>query len=562
MAEAPGDILICKEPCPKCGSSDNLGRYADGHAHCYGSICDYFEPPDDDHQTETSGERRRTKHKVPDDLYPIGKYVAIPARGLTVETCKKFNYSVGKTSKGAKCHIATLYDDEGNPVAQHLRLGGKQFPWKGDKKKAQLFGQHIMRDAPTKVIITEGEIDAMSVDQIISASKNRWCVLSLKNGAGDAARDIASQLPALDKAHEVILMFDNDDPGKQAAIAAARVFKPGKCKIATLPLKDANEMLLAGREAEVVDAIFAAKEYRPDGIVSVSDVREKVLTMPTMGLPWWIEELNEDSYGRQYGELVGLGAGTGVGKTDYLTQQVIMDITELGLKVGIFFLEQEPEETVKRLTGKLKGVRYHIPPEKCDPPWTLAELGDAVAELEAHDNLRMYDHFGVADYDRIEEAIRHMYHAEDIRVFYLDHLTALAAQADDEKKELERIMSMLGGLVKEIPIWVCYVSHLTTPDGVPHEEGGRVKIRHFKGSRSIGYWSHRMYGLERNQQADDEWERTTTVLRNLKDRPVGTATGKTYGMGYDENTGKLFSKSLERPEESSFGPDDDGGSAF
>ena len=31
------------EPCPKCGSADNLGRYDDGHGYCFG--CRYWEPP-------------------------------------------------------------------------------------------------------------------------------------------------------------------------------------------------------------------------------------------------------------------------------------------------------------------------------------------------------------------------------------------------------------------------------------------------------------------------------------------------------------------------------------
>ena len=31
------------EPCPRCGSRDNLSRWSDGHAWCFG--CKYFEPP-------------------------------------------------------------------------------------------------------------------------------------------------------------------------------------------------------------------------------------------------------------------------------------------------------------------------------------------------------------------------------------------------------------------------------------------------------------------------------------------------------------------------------------
>lgn len=36
--------FITHEPCPKCGSRDNLGRYDDGHGYCFG--CGYVEFPD------------------------------------------------------------------------------------------------------------------------------------------------------------------------------------------------------------------------------------------------------------------------------------------------------------------------------------------------------------------------------------------------------------------------------------------------------------------------------------------------------------------------------------
>ena len=35
-------VFVRHEPCPRCQSSDNLGRYSDGHAHCFGG-CGYYE---------------------------------------------------------------------------------------------------------------------------------------------------------------------------------------------------------------------------------------------------------------------------------------------------------------------------------------------------------------------------------------------------------------------------------------------------------------------------------------------------------------------------------------
>lgn len=537
-------VFVAKEPCPECGSRDNLARYSDGHAHCFG--CEYYEPGDAEAEPP-----KRKRQPMSDDLLPKGKIAAIKTRSLSVETCRKYGYTVSKM-RGEFVQVAPYYDRDGDLVAQHIRTTDKDFPWIGDKsKKLKLFGQQAMRDDAYKVIVTEGELDAMSVWQAINQGKTRWAAVSIMSGAKNAKADIAANLQWLEQAEEVILMFDMDEVGQDAAKECARLFKPGKVKIAKLPLKDANEMLMAGKAAGIVDAIYEAQAYRPDGIVKIADVLDDVMTDPVMGLSWWVDSLNEDCYGRQYGELVGIGAGTGVGKTDFLTQQLKHDIVDLDLKVAIFFLEQQPSETVRRLAGKFAGKRFHIPSDKCDPPWTTDDLRESIEALDKNQNLFMYDHFGVADYDRIEEMIRFLYHSEGIRVFYVDHLTALAAQAVNEKDELERIMSMMGGLVKEIPIWLCYISHLTTPDGKPHEEGGRVMIRHFKGSRSIGFWTHRMYGLERNQQAEDIDEQTTTTLRTLKDRPVGTANGKTYALGYEESTGLLYEKSIGG---SAFGP--------
>jgi twinkle protein len=64
-------------------------------------------------------------------------------------------------------------------------------------------------------------------------------------------------------------------------------------------------------------------------------------------------------------------------------------------------------------------------------------------------------------------------------------------------------------------------------------------IRHFKGSRSIGFWSYFMFGLERDQQAEDVMESRKTTFRILKDRYTGQATGKCIDLGYIPETGRI-----------------------
>ena len=330
-------------------------------------------------------------------------------------------------------------------------------------------------------------------------------------------------------------MFDMDDPGRDAIRECVSLFPPGKVKVAHLPLKDPNEMLLAGRGEEIVSAIWQAKVYRPDGIVSMADIKEAARKSVELGLPWFCENLTKLTYGRRWGEVYALGAGTGIGKTDFLTQQIAYDLTKLQEKVGLFFLEQQPVETARRLAGKLAGKRFHIP----DAGWEPEELDAALDELDTG-NLFLYDNFGATDWTVIQSTIRFLVHSEGVRIFYLDHLTALAAAAENEKEALEAIMAEIGALVKELNIIIVLISHLSTPDGKPHEEGGRVMIRHFKGSRAIGFWCHYMFGMERDQQHKDEAMRSITTFRILKDRYTGNSTGQVLYFGYDRDTGTLF----------------------
>ena len=72
-----------------------------------------------------------------------------------------------------------------------------------------------------------------------------------------------------------------------------------------------------------------------------------------------------------------------------------------------------------------------------------------------------------------------------------------------------------------------------------HEEGARVTIRQFKGSRAIGFWAHFMFGLERDQQAEELSERNITTVRILKDRYSGQSTGFTLETTYDHETGRV-----------------------
>ena len=129
---------------------------------------------------------------------------------------------------------------------------------------------------------------------------------------------------------------------------------------------ESTRMLMGKRTEELVAALWGAKAYRPDGIVTVADLRQKVLEDPTKDLSWIFPGMDAQTYGRRFGELVAVGAGTGVGKTTFIAQQAADDLRQ-GEPVAIFAFEASLAEIVKRIAGVSVGKQFHISGEGWTP---------------------------------------------------------------------------------------------------------------------------------------------------------------------------------------------------
>lgn len=515
-----------KESCPKCGSKDNLARYDDGHATCFSIGCDHYEPPTDGVQKSPS---RKKKPKVALTDPIEGEFRPLKARKIREETCKKYGYKI-VNYQGETAHACDVKLADGTLVAQKIRTRNKDFRVIGSIEEKPLIGMHLFSGGK-RIIICEGEVDMLTYSQVQS---NKFPVVSLPNGVSAAAKVITANLDYLSNFEEVCLCFDMDEVGQEALAECADLLIGHNVKLIQLPLKDPNEMLLAGRVEELINAMWTAKEHKPDGLLSVEDIIEDALTPVEAGLPWMWDGLNNSSNGRHFGEIVLVGAGTGLGKTDTLLQQADYDITVLNHKVGFFLLENDPVEVLQYLAGKHDHRKYYEPnhPDQSDTAAMRESFQRYVGKCF------IYDNFGLCDWDRIKAKILYLIH-NGYRVFYVDHLTALATGNPDvsEKDALEYIMADIAEFAKRYNVIFHLVSHLSTPAKGSHEEGAIPQIREFKGSRATGFWAHQIIGLARNQQAKTERERHTTIVVQLKRRKFGRGVGKRTYLMYDAETG-------------------------
>jgi len=508
-------------PCSACGSSDARAEYTD-HAYCFS--CERFEGV---------GEDGSVVRRTPDGLLQV-RYTAITARRLTYETCRKFGYGISRYG-GQPVQVAPYYDSKLQLVGQKVRTKTKGFSFLGSAKKSTLFGQQLWRDGGKMLIITEGEIDAMSVSQV---QENRWPVVSVPNGAAGAAEAIRKNLEWVELFDTVVFMFDMDEPGQAAARACAEVLSPDKAKIASLPLKDANEMLMAGRGHEILDAAWGAKVFRPDGIVSGDEIWDTLRSYTANFTPFPWQEFNDALVGMRAGEILTLAAGTGVGKS-LVCRELAHHLISGGTRVGYIALE----ESVRRSAQGLLSVAMNRPLHLTLPDDYTEDLWEEVKKHYDHTladgRVFFFDHWGSIQSDKLVSKIRYMAKGLGCRFVFLDHISIVVSGRDEtnERKSLDVTMTKLRSLVQESGIGLVLVSHLRRPEGSRgHEEGLSTSISHLRGTAGIGQLSDTVIGLERNQQGEDDKHLTTA--RCLKDRLTGF-TGVIGKLEYDADTGRL-----------------------
>ncbi len=506
--------------CESCGSSDALGVYAD-HTYCFS--CQ--EHKQGDGTTVVPAETRRT----PGTIDP-GQPQALAKRCLSLETTTKWRYTVG-VHHNQDVQIANYCNEQGQVIAQKIRFANKNFEFLGDAKHAGLYGQHLWGDKGKMVVVTEGELDALSVSQ---AQGNKWPVVSIPNGAGGAKKAVQRALDWLQGFESVVFMFDNDEPGKDAAKECALLLAPGKAKIAQLPLKDASDMLVAGREKELIDAIWRAKIFRPDGIVCGTDMWELLTTEQVdNGIPYPWESLNELTHGLRRSELVTFTAGAGIGKSQ-VCREIAHHLLKHGESIGYIALEESVRRTALGLIGAELSLPLHLSREGV----TDDSFKNAFDSTVGSGRCYLYDHFGSIDSDNLINRIRYLAKGCSCGYIILDHLSIVVSGiADgDERRLIDNTMTTLRSLVQETGVGMILVSHLKRPEGKGHENGAETSLSQLRGSAAIAQLSDMVIGLERDQQ-DDENKNTLTV-RVLKNRFSGE-TGVATKLFYDQKTGRL-----------------------
>jgi twinkle protein len=512
--------------CEACGSSDANSLYSDGHTYCFSC------------GETTFPEGTQNEQRIVADVTPLkANFVELTDRKISRASAEKY----GIWRDGTTTYFPYFID--GQHGSNKVRHPDKEFHVEGDIKHSGLFGSQLFPPGSAKYItLVEGEYDAPAAFELMGS---RWPVVSVKNGADGAAKDVADCFEYLNSFANIVVCFDKDTgkvnertgqvryPGQEAAVAVAGMFPIGKVKVLTLAAaKDPNDYLKAGKREEFNREWWAAPVFTPSGLKLGREMWDEISAprdYETVSYPW--DELNVQTYGIRLSEFVVVTAETGVGKTSVLKEiEYHIRKTKPDAGIGLLHLEETNADTALGLMSIEANLPLHLPDVR--QMVKEEELREYFTKVIDTDKIVVYDHFGSNGIQEILNKVRHM-HNLGCKYIILDHLSIVVSdQSGDERKQLDEIATKLKTLCMELNIAVIAVIHVNRQGLI-------------RGTAGVEQLANIVIKLHREKLSEDPWRRNVVKLVVEKNRFCGR-TGPGAYLWYNPDTGRLTELSKEQ----------------
>lgn len=448
-------------------------------------------------------------------------------RGIKETTLKFYNVQTYVNKGGEVVKQAYIYPSGGRKIRQVP----KAFHTEPGFKTDELFGMDKFNSGSSRsVIITEGEVDALSCYQMLSG---KFPVVSLPSASPSKKLWQGKAKDWLDSFSKIILSVDTDDAGNGVANKIASLFPNKVYRIMHDKYKDANEFLEAGASASYASAFWNAQKYTPQNVWNTTQQFLGILSAEDDAkfVPTGITAFDEVALGLMQGHLTVFQAPEGIGKTEfmrYLEYHMLSKYPDT--PIAICHLE----ETKKR--GILGLVSYKLGKnltrkdliEEAD---MQQEVEQAVVDLTKKENLYQFTISVDEDPMEIMNRIRYFSQACGVKYVFFEPIQDLAysRQTDESiEKWLSALSVQLSRMSAELNVGIVTIAH--------ENDDGQIRD-----CRTIGKRASVVVKLQRDKMSSDDEDRNTTRLLVVKNRPAGT-TGHAGLLSFDSDSFTLKEK--------------------
>lgn len=359
------------------------------------------------------------------------------------------------------------YRKDGKTYAAKFRTIDKRFTSTAGVSRGLYNADALSQDQELPVVITEGEIDCLSVMQ---AGFMR--AVSLPDGwtkEGNKTESIVSAAQSLTQSPFVIVAGDTDETGESLPVAVQNALEGHEVRYATWPdgCKDANDVLMKHGEGALAECLTRAKRIDPPGgvISGFSDLpplsKRRVLKM------------NRDPFDRaialEIGEISVLTGLPGHGKSTFATWMMDEIAKAEGVRIGMIGFETHPH----RVRDQLSRSNYRKSWRELSPAGK-AELVEALDERWRllHFNGEADNHLGW-----LETVVKTLAVRDRCKIIVIDpwnEMEHLPESGESMTQYINFALRFIRRLAKKLEIHICIVAHPAKirADGHPRAPSG------------------------------------------------------------------------------------------
>ena len=380
------------------------------------------------------------------------------------------------------------------------------------------------------LLICEGEFDCLSA--IEAGFKN---AVSIPSGVNSTNEWLTTNWTFLEQFEEIILWFDNDDPGRKGAREVYNRLSNNSVKIVNYTKhNDINEVLYKEGKEEILEAIEKAQTPVIEGIYTLDNI-EDFNIYEAEKLKTGFEAIDNKIIGMVFGSLNIFTGRNGAGKSTILNQMYIGEALRQNYKCFIF-------------SGELVASNVK--------DWLISTLANEqdFKTIESRSGL-IYKRVDNSSRSFITERIKDkifLYGDEDyniniilkkmeilakrfgVKVFCIDNLMVIEEDLVDEYKMQTSIVKKLKNFAKKYNCMVHLVAHPRKSQNVD------VNKDDVAGSANITNLADYVTSIERkfNEDGTDD----ITKLSILKNRHTGKNVS--IELKYDDVRHRFYSSSM------------------
>jgi len=255
---------------------------------------------------------------------------------------------------------------------------------------------------PTKpLIIVEGEMDALAayeagIPNVVSVPAG--APMKVRDGKIDASEDarfsfVWNSFDLLKTVPHIVIATDSDSAGQALAEELARRVGKERCRLATLPEKDINDLFLKEGAQAVKAALDSAEPYPVAGLSQPSKYFDRLNDLWAKGTGQGIStgySNIDEIYTVAPGQLTVVTGYPSSGKSNFVDQLMVNLGKNQDWKFAVCSFENQPEIHISRLTELYTGKRFF-------------EGTNRMSEAEKTEALKwVEDHFLFLDSETVE----------------------------------------------------------------------------------------------------------------------------------------------------------------